>query len=105
MSIELSDKVRLAGQIGIIHEHRKGFVAYIITDTVNELTWALELRFPIIQNYIANEICNCSAEKVDVGLIDYTSGKEFIANYSNEEIKEAIEELNKIGKVITQELY
>ncbi|RLD58294.1 MAG: hypothetical protein DRJ05_08255 [Bacteroidetes bacterium] len=102
---DLTDYVRLTGQISIINENENGIVAYLIKDKVDELTWALELCYPVIQDYIAIKICKCELEKVHVGLIDFTTGKEYLANYSKEEVDEAIKELNKIGKVITQELY
>ena len=76
-----------------------GYAGYVITKDVDEINWMLELRFPIIQEYIANTLYGCKIEEVDVGIIDYTTGNHYSICFSQEDIDEAEKELNEMGSI------
>lgn len=77
-----------------------GYAGFIITKDVDELKWMLELRFPIIQDYIANTLYGCQITDVDVGVIDYTTGNHLTTCYSQEDINDALTELTEISSTI-----
>lgn len=77
-----------------------GYAGYIITKNVDELNWMLELRFPIIQDYIANTLYGCLTTDVDVGVVDYTTGNHFTTCFSQDDINDALAELAEICSTI-----
>jgi len=79
-----------------------GYSGFIITKNVDEINWMLELRYPIIQDYIANTIYGCNINEVDVGVIDYTTGCHHSICYSQEDINDALEELYEMGVTIIE---
>lgn len=78
-----------------------GYSGYVITKDVDEINWMLELRYPIIQDYIANTLYGCKIEEVDVGVIDYTTGNHYTICFTQEDIDDALEELNEMGSIIS----
>ena len=98
---QLSPKIRLSGWIWLLNmKSTGGYAGYIISKKVDTHNWMLELRFPIIQDYIANTLYGCQIADVDVGVIDYTTGNHFTIKYSQEDIDEALTELNEISVTI-----
>lgn len=99
---QLSPVVRLSGWIWLLNmKSAGGYAGYIISKEVDSLNWMLELRFPIIQDYIANTLYGCQITDVDVGVIDYTTGNHYTACYSQGDINDALTELNDISSTIS----
>lgn len=81
-------------------KEKGGYSGFIITNDVDGINWMLELRFPIIQDFISNTVFGCNINEVEVGVIDYTTGNHYSICYSQEDINEAIKELNEMGTII-----
>lgn len=101
MEIILSPLLKTTGWIWIINQTNKGYSGHIVVNDVDSHDWQNHLRFPIIQNYIANKIFKCPVELVEVGIINYYEGKHHTVTYSKEGIDKALEELKFIGNEIT----
>lgn len=105
IEIILSPKVKITGWIWLINmTNTGGRTGYVVTNKVIDSTWESELRFPIIQNYIANNIYGCEMDEVEVGVIDFTTGQHHHTTFSSEEIEDALSELDSIGHDITNVL-
>ncbi|WP_047449912.1 hypothetical protein [Alistipes sp. ZOR0009] len=99
---QLTPQIKISGWIWLLNiKPVGGYSGYIISKDVDEINWMLELRFPIIQDYIASTLYGCKINEVDVGVIDYTTGIHYTTSYSQEDIEDALEELNEIGLTIS----
>src|SRR5664280_214997 len=75
MQIILSPKVKITGWIWSLNMTSSGGRSgFMLTKGIIDTRWQSELRFPIIQDYIANHIYGCELNQVEVGVIDYTNG-------------------------------
>lgn len=102
INLQLSPQLKISGWIWLLNiKAEGGYSGYIISKNVDEINWMLELRYPIVQDYIANTLYGCKLDEVDVGVIDYTTGKHYTICYSQEDIDEALEELNDLGSIIS----
>jgi hypothetical protein len=98
----ITSQIRLSGWIWLIYmKPEGGYVGYVVSSDFDEINWMLELRFPIIQDYISNSLFGCDIKDVDVGIIDYTIGNSNLICYPQEQITEAIDELQKVGNIIS----
>lgn len=103
VSLVLTPLLKITGQIPIIFmKPKNGFSAYFIAR--ENATWETELKYPIIQNYIANNIFSCETNDIDVGYINYYTGEFHQFSFSLSEIKSAIKELKIIGESISLNL-
>ena len=102
IKITFSPQVKLTGWIWILNmKSDGGYAGYFVSKDIDEINWRSELRFPVIQEYIANSIYGCALDNVDVGIIDFHTGKHYHMCYSEESIKDAITEINNIGRTIS----
>jgi len=101
MEINLSDKLKTTGWIWIINKTYNGFSGYVIVNDNDSHNWQNQLRFPIIQNYIATKIFKCPIENVEVGIINYYEGKHHKTTFSQEDITYSLNELKLIGNEIS----
>ncbi len=103
VSIQLTGLLKITGQIPLIFmKPDVGFSAYFITR--ENAVWETELKYPVIQNYIASSIFNSNIREVEVGYINYYSGEFYEISFSVPEIKSAIQELKKIGESVSLNL-
>jgi hypothetical protein len=103
VSLTLTRLVKITGQIPVIFmKPAAGFSAYFITK--ENILWETELKYPVIQNYIAADIFSCNVDEVEVGYIDYYSGEFHEISFSPSEIKSADKELKEIGESISLNL-
>ena len=103
IDIPLSHLVRISGIIPIIlMKPVTGFAAYFISQ--ENTMWASELKFPIVQHYLANSVFNVDSSEIDVGYIDFFTGNFHEICFPQAEIDTAINELNDIGQKITLHL-
>jgi hypothetical protein len=104
ISLTLNPLLQLSGQIPLIHmKPDGGFAAYFLSDDSSPV-WAEELRFPVVQKFIADDLFGCEIESIDVGIVDYYTGEIFEVCYKPNQIKEAMEELSTVGKKIASVL-
>lgn len=103
VSMQLTGLVKITGQIPLIFMKPDiGFAAYFITR--ENAGWETELKYPVIQNYIASDIFDCNSREIEVGYIDYYAGEFHETSFSNYEIKSATKELKEIGESISLNL-
>lgn len=103
MSKQISSQLIISGWACWLLNMKEGdgYAGYIITKDVDEINWMLELRFPIIQDYIANTLYGCKINEVDVGVIDYTTGNHYSMCFSQDEIDDAMAELMELSSTIS----
>jgi len=102
VNLEITKKIQLSGQIPLIlMKPKKGFTAYFIVKEINS-NWREELRFPIVQSYVAQQIFSCEIKDVDVGVIDFYTGEIQEETYEADVIENSNEELKKIGRAISR---
>ncbi|MBA9073497.1 hypothetical protein GGR22_001623 [Flavobacterium gossypii] len=102
MEIYLSEKVKTTGWIWIINKtDYGGYSGYIVVNDSDSHNWEKQLRFPLIQNYIAKHIFKCESNLVEVGIINYYEGKHHKISYNKRDIKSAKKELKFLGTEIS----
>jgi len=105
IEILLSPKIRITGWIWLLNmTAESGRSGFIISKDISGSSWQDELRFPILQDYIANEIYGCNLDDVEVGIIDYLTGVHHITQYQENDVVTAVKELTEIGNKITSEI-
>ncbi len=97
--IDLNTKVFISGQVPVTYMNPKGgFSVYFFSQ--GGLGWESELRFPILQKYFAEQIYGTELESIEVGIFSTATDNFFQQVYTEDEVKDAAKELNKIGKTI-----
>ena len=100
ISIPLTNKVRLGGEIPLIKMNNKG--GYSIYFFSRESThWEGELRFPVLQNHVASTLYNVGLDEFEIGIYSLDLRKHLQRCFTIKEIDEAEKELKEIGKVIS----
>lgn len=103
LEIILTDKVKISGELPIISMNDKlGYTLYFFIKESNK--WQTELKFPVVQDYIANSVYGVSLAAVDVGVFDIEAEKFSLKTYSNSDVTDAINELKSLGKKISKNL-
>jgi len=99
IAIVLSPKLRITGEVPLINLNNNfGYSAYFFTK--DSTTWEAELRFPIVQNFIAN-FYGVDLSEVEVGVFGLDNEKHSQTTYSDQDVTDAEKELNAIGQTIT----
>lgn len=97
--IKVSSQIEISGIIPLIFmKPTSGFSAYFIS--FNNPAWRSELKFPIIQSFVAEKVFNTNVEEIDVGYIDYLKGEFHDTSFSASEISVFVKELENIGQTI-----
>jgi hypothetical protein len=100
INIPLTNKLRLGGELPLIKMNDKfGYSVYFFCR--ESATWETELRFPIIQNFVAKNLYNVDLSEVEVGVYSLDFKKHLQSTYSESDVQEAIKELNKIGNIVS----
>lgn len=100
VNIPLTSKVRLGGELPLIKMNSNG--GYSIYFFSREDTdWEGELRFPVIQNYVALTLYNVELNEVEVGVYSLDSQKHLQRSFIKKEVDEAEKELKEIGKAVS----
>lgn len=103
ISIPLTSKVRLGGQLPLIKMNNKG--GYSIYFFSRESTiWEGELRFPIIQNFVASTLYGVDLSEVEVGVYGLDLRKHLQRSYTQKEVDDAEKELETIGRTVSLSL-
>lgn len=98
LEIELSKKVKITGQIPIVNMSPKGYSAFFLVRGRDD--WAEELKFPIIQNFLSESL-GAKLSEVEVGVYDLEKEKHEGKVYSARHVRDASDELTKIGRIIS----
>lgn len=97
--VKVNSLVEISGIIPLIFmKPVSGFSAYFIS--VNNPAWKSELKFPIIQSFVAGKVFNTNIEEIEVGYIDYLTGEFNETSFSVAEIGTYAKELENIGQTI-----
>lgn len=97
--IKLNPQVEVSGIIPLIFmKPTTGFAAYFIS--LNAPAWKSELKFPVIQSFVAESVFKSNVEEVEVGYIDYFTGEFNETSYSVSEINASLKELEGVGETI-----
>lgn len=100
ISIPLTRKVRLGGELPLIKMNNKGGYSIYFFSRDSTL-WEEELRFPVIQNYIASTLYKVDLSDVEVGVYCLDLKKHLQRSYTQREIDDAEKELKEIGKAVS----
>lgn len=101
IDLQLSQKLRISGQIPLIYmKPDDGYAAYFISK--GSLNWRNELKYPILQNYLGRTVFNTDPQLVDIGYIDYLTGEFSEECFSAKELQAAESELKKMGAKISK---
>lgn len=94
----LSD-VALTGYAPYIVSKGNNFAAYYFTEL--PITWKDQLRFPLLQYYLAKNICICEPEQLEIGTYCLNTLSFDLKKYTEEEIKASISETEEMFKTIS----
>lgn len=97
--IKVNEEVEIGGIIPLIFMNpASGFSAYFIS--LDNAAWKSELKFPVIQSFVAETVFKTNVEEIEVGYIDYLSGEFSEKSFSLSELAAAAKELENIGQTI-----
>lgn len=103
INISLSNSVRITGLIPIIlMKPTNGFISLFVSR--GNPSWLTEIKYPIIQDYVANHVFKSELKDIEVGYINFETGEFYRNCYTKEEVDAASRELRKIGKIISDNL-
>ena len=100
INIPLTTKLRLGGELPLIKMNNKGGYSVYFFSRVSSL-WENELRFPVVQNYVASTLYNVDLNEVEVGVYGLDLKEHVQKSFSQKEVDDAIKELADIGTVIS----
>ena len=97
--IKVNPQIEISGIIPLIFmKPAGGFSAYFIS--LNNTAWRSELKFPVIQSFVAEKVFKTNVEEIEVGYIDYFTGEFNETSFSAAEGETSAKELESIGKTI-----
>lgn len=97
--LNINSEVEVSGIVPLIFmKPASGFSAYFIS--LNNTAWRNELKFPVVQSFIAETVFKTNVEEIEVGYIDYLTGEFDETSFSASELVAAHQELNCIGETI-----
>lgn len=97
--INLNSQVEISGIIPLIFmKPTSGFSAYFIS--LSNSVWKTELKFPVIQSFIAESVFKTNIKEIEVGYIDYLTGELNETSFPSAEINTSAKELENIGQSI-----
>lgn len=103
INLILNNQIKVTGIIPLIFmKPTTGFAAYFISKS--NANWQSELKYPIVQNYVAKYVFDSEIKNVDIGYIDYFTGELIEDCFSLSSISSAKEELQMIGEEIALNL-
>lgn len=97
----LTKGVELTGHTPYVFSKSKGFAAYFFTEA--PMKWETELRFPLLQYYLAKNHLDCTTDELEIGTYCLETNGFSLKCYSEEDIEEAVEETTGIFEIIAKE--
>lgn len=98
---ELINDVMLTGHSPMLVSNDSFNVAYYFAES--EIDWKEQLRFPLLQHYLATKYFSCQVDKLKVGIYCLRENKFSIQSYGLKAVENAIEEARSIFTTIDQE--
>lgn len=98
--IPIEDRLFITGEImriDIVNDG--GYSACLLEKNVS--SWQKELRMPLLQDYLANEL-KCSQSDVRVGIYSLATGEHSYKRFNQSQIKNAYIEISSLATILTQ---
>ena len=100
IEIVLSPKLKITGEIPIVSlSSDSGYTAHFFTK--DSTAWNSELKYPIIQSFVA-DFYGVDLAEVEVGVFGLDAKRHKQLTYSGQEVANAQKELRSIGRAITR---
>ncbi|MCB9046767.1 MAG: hypothetical protein H6550_11600 [Chitinophagales bacterium] len=104
----LHDEVKMTGQAPWIMERNGRYHCHYITEKPYP-GWQQQLRYPLLQQYIANNILDCDPQLVSIGIYTILDKQFIMMRYAEDELQEAQAEARNIfadvHRAFTRELH
>lgn len=97
MQWPLHNEVMLTGHTPWTFKSPEGYIAYYITETALP-GWRNELRFPLIQQYLAEKILHCEPSNIKLGYYALNTAKFDLERFDEAAIEEAVEVTSNVFK-------
>lgn len=98
INLKLLSDVLLGGNSPILSSSDTRNMAFSIEE--NPSSWQHELKYPILQKYLADKYYKCELDKVEIGVFNINSCQFELKVFNSIEIEEAFEEArNVLGEV------
>ncbi|KAA5536895.1 hypothetical protein F0919_04270 [Taibaiella lutea] len=98
---DIHSEVRLTGNTPWIVNDKNNFFAFFPIE--EEIPWLTQLRFPLLQKYIADRILKCDVNKVNMGIFRLSENKFDFKRFDEEEIEDALNETRGIFQNVYDE--
>jgi hypothetical protein len=103
INLKIASNIFITGQIPIIY--LKPNLGYCVLFFIQKFSiWDKELRFPIVQDYFSTQEYKCNINEIDVGVYCFETNKYHTKSFSRPTIDSAITELNRIGRIMEENL-
>jgi hypothetical protein len=100
ISISLTSKIRMGGELPLIKMNNQGGYSVYFFHRLRT-PWETELRFPIVQHFVASTLYNVSLSEVEVGVYSLPLGEHQQRHYTEREVIDAVKELQSIGTAVS----
>ena len=98
---ELHRQVRLTGNTPWVVKNSTGFFSFFPIEM--EIPWLTQLKFPLLQKYIAEEILRCDASNLSMGVYRLNENKFDFKCFDSVEIGEAVKEIKDLFQNVYNE--
>jgi len=99
----LTPDVRLTGLTPWVFKNDEEYFAYFCIE--NETNWQTELRFPLLQKYIAEHILECSVNSLSVGVYCLETNDFQFRCFSQTEVRKAVSEVKQLFENVQYEYF
>lgn len=98
---DIHNEVRLTGNTPWVVKRKNQFYSFLYTE--KDFDWTNELRFPLLQNYIAKEIAKCENSIMNIGIYNLENANFDFRVYDEEQIEDAISETRTLFNDVYQQ--
>mgnify|MGYP000365287209 CR=1 FL=1 len=91
----LHDSVRLTGQSPWIMERCGEYQCHFVTESPVP-GWQYQLKYPLLQQYIATHILDCNPQQVAVGLYSIADRQFILQQYNEQQLQDSVREAKAI---------
>jgi hypothetical protein len=96
----IGPNIDISGQIPIVALNSKaGYNLYFFDKESPD--WQPELKYPFIQFYFADHVYSCNYSEISVGIYSLEEEEFQFTTYSDNEIQQALDELQEVGQKIS----
>ena len=101
MKWELYAGVMLTGLMPLVVHNEKGYYSYLITE--QPFDWQEQLRFPLMQQYLADYNIHCDVTEMNIGIYCLATGKFDFRVYTKPELNSAVMQTSAIFENVQNE--